>query len=237
MLRHELKRLIPVSEEARMLLLTTVTPEQYAKETSKPKVPAVVPEPPRANGMVNGNSSDKDSNPADETASLTLKPTVVKRKSNGESPSPKKRLKLDSSKSKAKKKMLGAMDVFLKKAMVPKLVDYIKDEDADVVPRESGKAANCIVVNDNLPVKSKPSSSRKNSSPRKKKQATLLEMTKKGGVKLLTSRTPSKSRLSIQNGGKLIPRKLPQPIIVRQLMSLKKEKVFRSHKYKLTLTT
>uniref|UniRef100_H2Z6I2 WAC domain-containing protein n=1 Tax=Ciona savignyi TaxID=51511 RepID=H2Z6I2_CIOSA len=72
-------------------------------------------------------------------------------------------------------------------------------------------------------------SPRKSTSPKKKKQATILELTKKGGIKMVSSRPPAKS-------GVPKPRKPRQPLIVLQLVALKKEKRFRAHKYKLTIT-
>uniref|UniRef100_H2Z6I1 WAC domain-containing protein n=1 Tax=Ciona savignyi TaxID=51511 RepID=H2Z6I1_CIOSA len=71
-------------------------------------------------------------------------------------------------------------------------------------------------------------SPRKSTSPKKKKQATILELTKKGGIKMVSSRPPAKSR------GSKTPK--AQPLIVLQLVALKKEKRFRAHKYKLTIT-
>nr|XP_018670950.1 tyrosine-protein kinase BAZ1B isoform X2 [Ciona intestinalis] len=73
-------------------------------------------------------------------------------------------------------------------------------------------------------------SSRKSASPKKKKQATLLELTKKGSIKMMSSRAPTKPRSTGKS------RKPRQPLIILQLLSLKKEKRFRAHKYKLTVT-
>lgn len=108
--------------------------------------------------------------------------------------------------------------------------------DAKQPPKKRGKKSTKAKIAKTI-VKASPSkasgSSRKSTSPKKKKQATLLELTKKkGGMMLMKStKSPALGSSLTSPTIKKKPRATRQPPIVYHLINLKKEKNFRKNKY------
>lgn len=239
--KHSLISHIESEEESRMRSLSTVSAAQLSLDGTNGLNSNL--NHVNKNSLTNGIGSSTDRDEDDDDLSLAdVKKSGLSKKVRGVSSTKK------SSKSKADKKSNkskdargknkvariksdkpSGMELFLKKMGKPSVKSRSKQSN-----KNDGKTIVIDDDDDNRPlsvhINSSFKSSRKSSTPRKKKQATLLELTKKGsGIKLLASPSPSKTTSSSK------PRKPRQPVIVIHLLSLKKEKKFRVYKYKLTI--
>ena len=240
--KHSLTPHISAEEESRMRRLATVSPAQLNSQDVKNFSLNSHFNHVTKNSLTNGTAD------VDEDDDLCLADVKKNKKLSGIFEAKKrehliankkpKKVKDSRDKNKTSKSSHSkpsGMDLFLKKMGKPLVKNRIKSG-------KNNDQTQTIVINDddddrplsahlNASLKNlSKSSSRKSSTPRKKKQATLLELTKKGGgIKLLASPSPAKHTPSSK------PRKPRQPLIVVHLLSLKREKKFRVHKYKITV--
>nr|CAB3225102.1 tyrosine-protein kinase BAZ1B [Phallusia mammillata] len=220
--RYSLKPLISPEEEASMIERATGPTLGFLREILDAERKASWKK-----SLLNGvKNSDPEANGGENAlASIFQGDKTQKRKRDSSAPGSAKRTKQDK---RVKKKLSKGLDSFLMKS--PSAMNGVTENGVD----SDGDVVNLLNTSTNSVTERQSGSSRKNSSPRKKKQATLLELTKKGGIKLLASRTPTTKQRGTPSK---TPRRTQQPIIVRQMLALKKEKVFRSHKYKIMTTS
>ena len=249
-----MKARITPAEEKEALRLSTVPAQQLVLDASgqlKHQTSSTLPNgDPLTNGILDNSDEDdvgveeikkkgNDGKVSKKTSSAgNSKKRKIKTEANGRTKKAKNE-KVKNEKSFPVKKKPSGMDLFLKKVGKPlekknagkKEVETVVIDDDDEDDNQPLSSRFHLQTLPKSPKKSQHSaSSRKSTNPKKKKQATLLELTKKGsGIKVLGS--PSKSVKSSPSK----PRKPRQPLIVLQLMSLKKEKTFRVQKYKCTV--
>lgn len=160
-----------------------------------------------------GSSDDDDETPLNKIAGKKkLAPLFQpkKRKATDETKRDSKKAKTSSKPSaeKASKDKKKAVKKPTKKEIMEKIINLDDDEPLSVLKKEVSK------LNKNK------------TTPKKKKQATLMELAKKSGGKMMS---PARKSLL----GK--PRRPRQPAIVLRLLALKKEKNFKPNKYKNTI--
>ena len=235
MTEYSLKSKISSSAQQQIFNVNTVTQEEYTKGSSSPK----------QNGVTNGHShtisSDDDGESLAKVKAKAKSPkkVVAKISSNDatsddddETPlhkiagkkklaplfQPKKRKATDDTKQSSKK------------AKTSKNTEKTKVVKKKVTKKETKKQImnNIINIDDDEPLSVlKKEVSKLQKTPKKKKQATLMELAKKSGGKVMS---PSRKSLLGKS-----PRKPRQPAIVLRLIALKKEKNFKPNKYKNTV--